>query len=103
MSSLSNLADNLADGILEIKHKDCHCFLEYESVNNNLIKYECLSCNKNNSNKMEQELKNTLDLSNNDVNKFILLLRESVYPYKCKDERDKLIKHCLRKKTFIVT
>ena len=34
---------------------------------------------------MDQELKNTLDLSNNDINKFILLLREGVYPYKYKD------------------
>ena len=30
-SSLSNLADNLAEGIHKIKCKDCDCFLEYES------------------------------------------------------------------------
>ena len=37
-SSLSNLADNLAEGIHKVKCKDCNCFLEYESVNDNLIK-----------------------------------------------------------------
>ena len=38
-SSLSNLVDNLAEGIHKIKCKDCGCFLEYESVKDNLIKY----------------------------------------------------------------
>ena len=37
-SSLSNLVDNLAEGIHKVKCKDCNCFLEYESVNDNLIK-----------------------------------------------------------------
>ena len=37
--SLSNLADNLAEGIHRIKSKDCDCFLEYESIKDNLIKY----------------------------------------------------------------
>ena len=45
-SSLSNLVDNLTKIIHEIKCKDCDCFLEYESVKDNLIKYRCLSCNK---------------------------------------------------------
>ena len=31
-SSLSNLVDNLAEGIHKIKFKDCDCFLEYEVV-----------------------------------------------------------------------
>ena len=40
-SSLSNLVDNLKEGIHKIKSKDYDCFLEYESVKDNLIKYEC--------------------------------------------------------------
>ena len=35
-SSLSNLVDDLAAGIHKIKCKDCDCFLEYESVKDNL-------------------------------------------------------------------
>ena len=44
-NSSSNLVDNLAEGIHKIKYQDCDCFLEYESVKDNLIKYKCLSCN----------------------------------------------------------
>ena len=36
-SLLSNLADNLAEGIHKIRRKDCDCFLEYERVKNSLI------------------------------------------------------------------
>ena len=52
-SSPSNLVDNLAERIHKIKCKDCDCFLEYESVNDNLIKYKCLSCNKTYSHKID--------------------------------------------------
>ena len=38
-SSLSNLVDNVAEGICKIKCKDCDRFLEHESVKDNLIKY----------------------------------------------------------------
>ena len=50
-NTLSNLADNLAEGIHKIRCKDCDCFFEYESDKDNLIKYKCLSCNKDYSNK----------------------------------------------------
>ena len=76
-SSLSSLADNLAEGIHTIKCKDCNCFLGYESVKGNSIKYKCLSYNKYYSNKIDEELenrfKNIFKFSNNDINKFILL------------------------------
>ena len=42
-TSLSNLVDKLAEGIHKVKSKDCHCFLEYESVKDISIKYKCLS------------------------------------------------------------
>ena len=56
-SSLSNLVDNLAEGIHKIKYQDCDCFLEYKSVKDNLIKYKCLSYNKDYSSKIDEELK----------------------------------------------
>ena len=75
--SLSNLVDNLAEGIHIIKCKDCDYFLEYKIVKNNLIKYEFLSYNKDYSNKIDEELKNqfrnSFKFSNNDITKFILL------------------------------
>ena len=59
-SSLSNLADNLAERIHKIKCKDCDCFLEYKSVKDKLLKYKCLSCNKDYLNKIDEELKKRL-------------------------------------------
>ena len=59
-SSLSNLVDNLREGIYKIKCKNCDCFLEYESVKDNLIKYKCLSYNKNYSNKFDGKLTSDL-------------------------------------------
>ena len=56
-TSLSNLVDNLLEGIHKIKCKDCECFLQYESVNENLIKHKYLSSNKDYSNKIDEELK----------------------------------------------
>ena len=84
-TSLSNLVDNLAQGIHKIKCKDCDCFFEYESVKDDLIEYKYLSCNKDYSNKIDEKLKkrfkNTFTFFNNDINKFILLLRKGFYPY----------------------
>ena len=37
-TSLSNLVEDLTEGIHKIKCKDCDCFLEYESGKENLIK-----------------------------------------------------------------
>ena len=38
---LSNLIDNLTEEIQKTKCKDCGCFVEYEGVKDNLIKYKC--------------------------------------------------------------
>ena len=79
-SSLSNHVDNLIEGMHKIEWKGCNCFLVYESVKDNLIKYEYFSCNKDYSNKLggklEERLKDTFNSSNNDINKFIFLLRK---------------------------
>ena len=92
-TSLSNLVDNLTEGIHKVKCKDCDCFLKYENVKDSLIKYKCLSCNKDYSNKFDEEWKNrysnTFKFSNNDINKFILFLRKAVYPCDCIDEWEK--------------
>ena len=92
-TSLSNLADNLAEGINKITCKDCSSFFESESVKNNLIKYKCLSCNKGYLSKIYEELKkrfrNTFKSFDNGIKKFIALLRKYVYLYEYMDEWDK--------------
>ena len=57
---LSNIVDKFAEETHKIKSKDCNCSLQYKSVNEILIKYKCLSCNKNFSNKKIKKLKNGL-------------------------------------------
>ena len=105
-SSLSNHFDNLAERIHKIKCKDCDCFLEYESVKDNLIKYKCLSCNKDYSNKLDEKLekqfKNTFKFSDNDFNKFILFLSKDVYPYEYMDDWEKFNETILPRKTRIL-
>ena len=79
-ASLSNLVDNLTAGIHKVKRNDCDYVLEYGSVIDNSIKYKCTSCNKDYSSKIHEEskkrFKNVFKFSNNDVNKFILLVKK---------------------------
>ena len=73
-NSLSNLVNDLSDGIHRIKckfgHDDkemietcgskckyCNCFLEYKNVKDDLIEYKCLCCNKNYQHKFDEKLK----------------------------------------------
>ena len=100
-SSLSNLINNLSEGIHKIKckyghddekcencwikYKYCQCFLEYICFKDNLIEWKSLFCNKNYQPKFDKKLKdqffNTYTFSNHDTNKFILLLQKGAYPY----------------------
>ena len=78
--SLSNLVDNLAEGIHKIKYKDCDCF------------FEC-GINKDRSSKIDEKLKkkvkSTFKFSSNDINKYVLLLIKGVYLYEYIDEWEK--------------
>ena len=72
-SLLSNLVNNLSEGIhkikckyehnnkkcetFTIKYKYCDCFLEHTSFKDDLIEYKCLCCNKNFQHKFDKKLK----------------------------------------------
>ena len=74
----------------------------YESVKENWIKSKCLSWNETYSNKIHEELKkrfkNTFKFCNNDISKFILLLRKGFYPYGSVDEWAKFNETSMLKK-----
>ena len=44
-SSLSNLADNLADAIYKDKCEDWKSDLEYMTVNDGSLAFKCVNCN----------------------------------------------------------
>ena len=97
-SSLSKLVDNLSEGIHNNKCSDCGSNLGYikttagpsslERKNEKLI-LECYNCKQRYKKKFNKELikrfARTYSFCNNDLNKFILLLRIGVYPYEYMD------------------
>ena len=101
-SSLSNLVDNLAEEIYKTISKGCNCLPEYERVKDNLIENKYLSCNKDYSDKTDEELKkrfkNTFKFSNNNIKKFNLFLRNGVYPYEYMDNWEKFNETSLSEK-----
>ena len=54
IKSLSNIVDNLTEGLQKMMCKDCECFLEYESVKDNSTKYKHLSCSEDYSKNYEE-------------------------------------------------
>ena len=103
-SSLSKLVDNLSEGIHNNKCSDCGSNLDcikttaepsalarssLERKNEKLI-LECYNCKQRYKKKFNKELikrfASTYSFCNNDLNKFILLLRKDVYPYEYMDD-----------------
>ena len=88
-SSLSKLVDNLSKGIHNNKCLDCKCCLDYTKIKNETLLLKCFNCNNYYKKKFNKDLikkfKNTYSFCNNDLNKFILLLRKGVYPYEYMD------------------
>ena len=106
-TSLSNLVNNLTEEIHKIKFSNCKC-------ESNFIKYKCLSCNKDYSNKIDEELekrfRNTFKFYNNDINKLILLFRKFILLFKKFISMSiwiigkSLVKqHYMKTKTFVAT
>ena len=89
-NSLSNLVNNLSEGIHKIKYKYghddkkceicgikykfCNCFLEYMNVKDDLIEYKCLYCNKNYKHKFVEKLKNNFLIYTNVLTTTIISL-----------------------------
>ena len=84
-SSLPKLVDNLSEGIHNNKCSDCGSNLDYIKIKNEKLILECYNYKQHYKKKFNKELikrfGSTYSFCNNDLNKFILLLRKGVYPY----------------------
>ena len=91
-TSLSNLVDNLSDGIHnKEKSKDCDSNCEYISLSKKgRLLFECFGCKKRYSKKFDKKLtkksKNKYKFCNKDIDKSMFLLRKGAYPYEYMDD-----------------
>ena len=92
-TSLSKLVDNLTDNIHNDKCIKCKSNLCFVRAMNETLLFKCIDCEKEYEKEINKELierfANTYKFCNNDINKFIMLLRKGVYPYEYMDGWDK--------------
>ena len=92
-TSLSSLVNNLSEKLHSDKCKDCKSELDYMSVKDNQLILQCLECKKNYNKDYNKELikrfSNTYQFCNGDINKFVTLLRKSIYPYERMDSQER--------------
>ena len=84
-SSLSKLVGNLSEVIHNNKCVDCNSCLDYIKIENEKLLLKGFDCNTYYKKKFSKDLikkfRNTYSFCDNDINKFVLLLRKGVYPY----------------------
>ena len=76
---------------------------EFIGFKNNRLNYRCKECNGASTksiNDLIEKFPNTCQFCNVDLNKFVLLLRKSVYPYECMDSWEKFDETSLSPKDF---
>ena len=72
-----------------IECEDCNNKLDYLRFKDNNMLFKCFQCNSWYKKQFEHDLvnkfKNTYQFCNEDINKFISLLRKGIYPYEYMD------------------
>ena len=101
-SSLSKLVDNLSEGIHNNKCADCKSNLDYIKAKTEKLILECYNCKQRYRKKFNKKLikrfSSTYEFCNNDLNKFVLLLRKGVYPYEYTDTWERFSEISLQSK-----
>ena len=86
---LSKLIDNLSEGIHNNTCVDCKSCLDYIKTKNEKLILKCFNCKtyyeKDFNKELIKRFAGTYEFCNKNLNKFILLLRKGVYPYKYMD------------------
>ena len=92
-TSLSKLVDNLTGNIHNGKCIKCKSNLCFVRVMNETLLFKCIDIDKEYEKEFNNELierfANTYKFCDNDLDKFVMLLRKGVYPYEYIDEWDK--------------
>ena len=84
-TSLSNLLDNLSEGLHSDKCTNCKLHLDYMSITDNQLIFKCFKCKKGFNKELIKRFSNAYKFCNKNLHKFILLLRKGVYPYEYMD------------------
>ena len=88
-SSLSNLLDNLSEGLYCDKRIGCKYCREYMSVKDDQLIFRCFECKTNYEKDFNRELlkkfANIFEFCNEGINKFVLLLKKGAYHYEYMD------------------
>ena len=90
-SSLLSLVHNLSEGLHSDNCTDCISCLDYMTAKDKQLIFRCFQCKKNYKKEFNKELiirfGNMYEFCNEDIDKFVLLLRKDVYPYEYMDSR----------------
>ena len=93
-TSLPKLVDNLTDNIHNGKCDKCKSNLCFVNAVNEKLIFKCNDCEKEYEKEFNKELlerfSNTYEFCDNDLNKFLILLRKDVYPYEYMDGWDRI-------------
>ena len=93
-TSLSNLVNNLSDGVQNNKCTNCKSYLDYITTKDEQQSctqsiFRCFECKKNYEKDFNKELikrfANIYEFCSGDINELILLLRKGIYPYEYMD------------------
>ena len=101
-SLLSSLVDNLSEGLHSDKCTDCKSSLDYMIIKDDQLIFRYFKCKNNYKKDLNKEFikrfENIYKFCDEDINKFILLLRKGVDPYEYMDSWERFAETLLSDK-----